>query len=765
MRFLSAGDSIGAAGNGCSSANQPGHAAGVPLYSPKALDAREYSRLLPRSRSREAKDPFSPMQLSCRLPLAVVFAAAHLLPMSSVLRSAELPYRRVLPGVVHTQSEQGARFETSIWLVNLGASPASLEFGFLPAAGVPPPPVQSRLLAPGETLRLNSPLQHLFGLGEGDGALIVRGDQPFELRGVTAAAANPSSSAGQGLNSLASAELLAPGDSAHSIWLANRSDPSLGSRTDITAVLTSPRTAVTVSIYDPSGVLRGIEVVTSEEPSIWKASASRLLPDPEIPIGRVKFAVTAGEATAFLSVTGGKAGSEVFVGQPERIAAAAPDKEVDMLINGVTAATDLRLFNPNETELEITIEALALPGGPAAIRRTVAPAGLVEVTGVLRTEGFSFPEAAAGALRVRAPLPFLASGRGLPIAVPYETGFATPAKAVTLVGLNEDKNEPGVRSRIGLLAGANGASGLLRLRDTRGALVAATPFRLESSEWLGKALAGWFPETEIPPDARVDLELESGSTHSYAEVVDQSTQSRVVVMAAAVPRPVEAAPPVPPAATRLAFSALPASVASGAPFTAMIRAVRPDNSVDTRFSGSVELRVASGPAGLPVPAFRPALDGVVSFAGLSFTLPGRYTLTALSAGLESAVSEPFEVAAPPPPPAPTPTILRVGTFAGQNGYTAQGTLQIERDTDGRETLRLNPNFRVSSGAGTVTVWLARSSDRLDTARSVQVGNLTQVFAGEFRFPIPVPGSNGFTHVIVYCDAFRINFGAAQLRNP
>ena len=670
-------------------------------------------------------------------------------------QAAEPPFRRVLPGVVHSRAEDGTRIETATWLVNLGASAASFEFGFLPSGGVPAPPVQSRLLAPGETLRLNNALEQLFGLGESSGALIVRGDQPFELRGVTTNVTNPLGGTGQGVNSLSSAELLAPGASGHSLWLANRSEPNAGPRTEITAVLTAPGTAVTVSLYDVTGLLRGIEVVSSEQPTIWRSSASQLLPDPEIPIGRVKFAVTSGEATGFLSVTGGAVGTALLA-QPEPIAAATPDG-LDLLLNGLEASTDLRLFNPNESGLEITIEPLGSPGAGVTMRRTLRPGELIEIPGILGADGFARPPGATGALRLRAPLPFLATGRGVPRAVPYEAGFAAPARPTTLVGLSETSSQPGVRSRIALLAGSAGARGFLRLRDARGAQIATAPIQLEASEGQARTILAWFPGTEVPSDARVDIELEGGSAHGYAEVVDNFTQSRVLVTAAAVPPPMEVN--VPPAATRLAFASLPASIASGAPFTAMIRALRPDSSIDPRFTRSVELRVASGPGALPDTAPRNAVDGVASFPGLSLTTPGRYTLTALAAGLESAVSEPIDVSAP------APSVIRIGTFRGQNGYNAEGTVQIERASDGRETLRLNPNFRVSTGPGAITVWLARSSGPLNPGTSLRVGILTTVFAGEFTFPIPAQGSAGFTHVIVYCDPFRINFGAAELRNP
>ncbi len=695
-----------------------------------------------------------------RLSVGLILAALHLLTLRPSLEAAEAPYSRVLPGVVQTQVPDGARMETSAWVVNLGTSSASFEFKFLPTSNTSAPPAQVRALGPGETLRLSNVLLDLFGLGEGEGALVVRGNQPFELRGINSNTSNPSGTSGQGLNSLASSELLVPNATLHSLWLANRSEGEQELRTDITAVLAAPNTTLTVSVYDARGILRGIEAISSEEPAIWRTSASKFLSDPEIPLGRVQFAVTAGEATGFLSVSGRLAGNRL-VAQAERIAASNPEG-TSLLLNGVGASTTLRLFNPNETEQEIAIEALGFPGGPATIRRiTLAANGLVEIPGVLAAEGFVFPEGAVGALRLRATLPFLASGRGLPVTVAYENGFARQKQIVTLVGLNENVDQPGRRSRIALLSGAAGASGFLRLRNTSGESISTSPLQLEANEWKGQPVATWFANTEIPADARVDIELENGSAHGYAEIVDTLTESRVLVAPTSIPVEV---PPT-PTAKRLVFSELPSSITTGTPFTATIRAIKEDDAVDTNFKGSVELRLAGGPGSLQAPAAQNAVEGIASFPGLSLPVAGRYTLTAVSAGLDSAVSEPFEVAAPPPPPPPTPTVIRRGTFAGQNGYTAQGTLQIERTPEGGETMKLNSNFRVSSGAGAVSVWLARSSGALNTSTSLRVGTINRVFAGEFTFPIPSQGSIGFTHVIVYCDGFRINFGSATLTNP
>ncbi|MBM3804515.1 MAG: DM13 domain-containing protein [Acidimicrobiia bacterium] len=61
--------------------------------------------------------------------------------------------------------------------------------------------------------------------------------------------------------------------------------------------------------------------------------------------------------------------------------------------------------------------------------------------------------------------------------------------------------------------------------------------------------------------------------------------------------------------------------------------------------------------------------------------------------------------------------------------------------------------------------MTRSGGDLNTGSSIKLGALTNRFSGEFTFPIAQSGSAGFTHVITYCDAFRVNFGAAELRNP
>jgi len=672
--------------------------------------------------------------------------------MTGVPAAEAAEYRRFLPGLANTFGANGTRFETSAWITNLGSSTTQIELGLIPFPGTAAPTAQVRVLSRGETLRLNNALLELFGLDGTAGTLTARADQPFDLRAVTANVANPSGTYGLSLESVSGQNTLAAGQAGHAIWLSHGADLSRGSRTNVTVALLAPNSQVTVSVYDATGVLRGLQVV-SGAPTTWQASTSQLVNDPEIPIGRVKFAVTAGEATGYTSVVDNITG-DGFVAQSER-AGAGP---ADLLLNGVARTpganntrfvSDVRLFNPNETQQTVTIEALGFAGGPRTISRLLGPNALLEIVDVLGSNGFDLPDGVAGALRLRAPLPLLAAGRTRNVepagspgtfstfqrAVAYETGFATPSQPAALTGLNQTSNVPGFRSNVALFGGNAGAAGTLRLGDRFGTEIATAPFNLQASQWLQQRITGWFPSAEIPGDARVDISLTSGSVHGYAAVVDNFTGDGVVV----APIPLVVTPPA--AASRLAFSAAPTAIGAGSPFSVSVQAVRADNSVDDTFAGTIQVSVASGPGSLLGTTSRIASAGVASFEGLSLNTTGTYTLGATAPGLTAAMSGSIEVTTA------APAALKVGAFSGQNGYTTAGTLQIQRANDGSEILKLNSDFRVSSGAGSISIWLARSGGELNTGTSIKLGTLTSRFSGEFTFPIPQSGSAGFTHVI------------------
>lgn len=114
------------------------------------------------------------------------------------------------------------------------------------------------------------------------------------------------------------------------------------------------------------------------------------------------------------------------------------------------------------------------------------------------------------------------------------------------------------------------------------------------------------------------------------------------------------------------------------------------------------------------------------------------------------------------------TVVKTGAFSGQNGYATSGGVEIVRDSTRTEFVLTKSDFRVSGGAGTITAWLtdATGATNLNSSTTkVQVGTINSGFAGTYAFPIPAPGLGSYSHVVMFCQAARINFGNAALQNP
>ncbi len=211
-------------------------------------------------------------------------------------------------------------------------------------------------------------------------------------------------------------------------------------------------------------------------------------------------------------------------------------------------------------------------------------------------------------------------------------------------------------------------------------------------------------------------------------------------------------------ATQLGFSNTPASIATGASFSVTVQAQRADNSVDTSFTGAITLALASGSGSLDGTTSKAAAAGVATFNDLALSTASFYTLRATSGALTAAVSASIAANA----------LLKIGAFTGQNNYTSTGSLQIWRQADGAEVFTTGANFRVSGGAGSISIWLtdAAGANNLNgTSNKVQLGSITSGFSGVYTYSIPTPGLSSYTHAVTYCTAARINFGFAQLQNP
>ncbi len=211
-------------------------------------------------------------------------------------------------------------------------------------------------------------------------------------------------------------------------------------------------------------------------------------------------------------------------------------------------------------------------------------------------------------------------------------------------------------------------------------------------------------------------------------------------------------------AIQLGFVGVPATVATGTPFTLTVQAQRADNSVDPTFTGTITLALASGSGNLGGTLSKAAVAGVATFNDLTLSAASTFTLRATSGSLTAAVSSAVAANA----------LLKKGTFNGQNNYTAAGSLQIWRLANGTESFQTGADFRVSGGAGSISIWLtdATGANNLNsTTNKVQLGSITSGFSGVYTFSIPNPGLSSYTHAVTYCTAARINFGAAQLQNP
>jgi hypothetical protein len=185
-------------------------------------------------------------------------------------------------------------------------------------------------------------------------------------------------------------------------------------------------------------------------------------------------------------------------------------------------------------------------GGLATVVRTVPASGVLEITDVLGAGGFGLSQAAAGALRVRASSPFLLAARtsnrdlsglrpgsfsAFQRPVRFATGFVVRQTTGLFTAINHTSAIPGYRTNLAFLAGSDGASGLLVLRDRLGSQVSSAGISLSPGEWAQKNVAEWFASAPIPANARVDLQLSSGSAHGYASRIDNGTGDAVVLSA------------------------------------------------------------------------------------------------------------------------------------------------------------------------------------------------------------------------------------------
>jgi hypothetical protein len=94
-------------------------------------------------------------------------------------------------------------------------------------------------------------------------------------------------------------------------------------------------------------------------------------------------------------------------------------------------------------------------------------------------------------------------------------------------------------------------------------------------------------------------------------------------------------------ATQLAITEQPTAVPIYAPFAMVVSAENGDGSVDTSYSGSITIALASNPGGATLGGTLTvaAVSGVALFSGLTLNVVAQgYTIQATASGLTSATS-------------------------------------------------------------------------------------------------------------------------------
>lgn len=114
-----------------------------------------------------------------------------------------------------------------------------------------------------------------------------------------------------------------------------------------------------------------------------------------------------------------------------------------------------------------------------------------------------------------------------------------------------------------------------------------------------------------------------------------------------------------------------------------------------------------------------------------------------------------------------PRVVREGQIQHQDGPPTSGTVQII-DDEGILSVMLLEDFDSDFTTGAVEIFLASSADNLETQRqenpnavSPLLGRINRDGAHTFALPAGIDADR-FSHLIVWCAAVAINFGAAEL---
>jgi len=109
------------------------------------------------------------------------------------------------------------------------------------------------------------------------------------------------------------------------------------------------------------------------------------------------------------------------------------------------------------------------------------------------------------------------------------------------------------------------------------------------------------------------------------------------------------------------------------------------------------------------------------------------------------------------------TVLKTGSFNGANGYPANGTAQLAKDSINRYFVILEKDFSTSFATGSVTMYLSKTANPnfKDSTTFVNLAVINK--NGFYKFPLNSKPKDDLIHVVVWCQPAGIRFGHAELK--
>jgi hypothetical protein len=460
-----------------------------------------------------------------------------------------------IPGTVNAGGLNNTRFVSDLAVTNPGSAQAQATISFVPANGTTPRQVT---LGAGETVVYRNVLDSLWG-AQGAGATQVASDLPLLIRARTYNTA-ASGTYGVALPVFADDRLLAPGDSAHSLWISQSADGTSGYRTNVAVVFPDAGGgAATVTIYDADGAAIGSQDFSLDAPGFQQFGVGGFA--GAVSVARAQVRVSRGRAAGYSVVVDNITGdSSLFTFEN------LPAGWQDVLVNGVARAngrnntffrTDGRFYNPSTRDAVVTVSfhASGDSNRAPATRDVTIPAGrILDVTDVLDTL-LGIPVGLAGALRFRSisPVGILCRTSNVDPAGIKPGTYGAQQKPTPLLSFLMSADAGAVvtgirqgaafRTNIGFAAGGDGAAYSLTLKSTSGATVTTSTGSLGAFGWTQPNFQDLFPGTTIPDDATLLVRVTAGSVDVFDSSIDNASGDPVVTPI--MPLPVD----IPPSAT------------------------------------------------------------------------------------------------------------------------------------------------------------------------------------------------------------------------